>query len=439
MTKTASDTQQQSFNKKLFPLLLVNFIGALGYSIILPFLVYLITDFGGNAVIYGIIGAIYPLFQFIGAPILGTWSDRVGRKRILLLSQAGTFISWMIFLLAFFMPNKSITSFSTADYGVIAFTLPIIILIIARAFDGLTGGNISVANAYLSDITDGEEREAGFGKMAAAMNFGFILGPVISGVVSSLPNGKMITVILSALISFIGIFIIKYMLPNVQQQECDKDNVGSFTKRLFNREHKESYNRPGKDIATGSIFRIPHVPFFIVMYFGIFLAFNFFYASFPIYAAGILSWSPSKLGIFFTILSGVMIFIQGIVLPRLTKHVANIWLFISGNILLVICFYCLTMQSTVFIYAGAILFGIGNGISWPSFMGMLSRVGDKQQQGAIQGFAGSAGSLASIIGMLSGGFIYSHMQGNIFFLSAIGLLIIAFAGLALPKKCKDGR
>ncbi len=422
-----------NLNKRIFPLLLVNFIGALGYSVILPFLVYLITDFGGNAVIYGVIGAVYPLFQFIGAPILGTWSDRVGRKRILLLSQAGTFISWMVFLVAFAMPQKDVLSFTTNSYGVIAFTLPIIVLLIARAFDGLTGGNISVANAYLSDITEGEEREAGYGKMAASMNLGFIIGPVISGVVSSLPNGKLWTVVLSALISFAGIFIIRFMLPETQQKECDEDNKGSFTKRLFNREHKESYHRPGEELPKESIFKIPYVPFFIVMYFGIFLAFNFFYASFPMYAAEVMKWTPSTLGIFFTVLSGVMIFVQSIVLPWLTKRVANIWLFIVGNILLIVCFALMTTESLLLTYVAAALFGMGNGISWPSFLGMLSRVGDKKQQGAIQGFAGSAGSLASIIGMLSGGFIYSQLGGQIFYLSAGGLLIIAIAGLALPR------
>jgi MFS transporter, DHA1 family, tetracycline resistance protein len=82
----------------VFPLLLVNFTGTLGFSIVLPFLVFLVTDFGGNAVVYGLLAATYPAFQLIGAPILGRWSDIYGRKKVLLLSHGGTLAGWAIFL-----------------------------------------------------------------------------------------------------------------------------------------------------------------------------------------------------------------------------------------------------------------------------------------------------------------------------------------------------
>jgi MFS transporter, DHA1 family, tetracycline resistance protein len=88
---------------QIFPIL-VNFMGSLGFSIVLPFLVFLVKDFGGNAIAYGILGATYSAFQLIGAPILGKWSDRYGRKKVLLLSNAGTFIGWVFFMLALFQP-----------------------------------------------------------------------------------------------------------------------------------------------------------------------------------------------------------------------------------------------------------------------------------------------------------------------------------------------
>src|SRR4051795_3916445 len=91
---------------RIFPILLVNFIGTLGYSIILPFFVVLVLKLGGDELVYGILGATYSFFQFIGAPVLGTLSDKHGRKKILMVSQAGTLVGWIIFLAALFLPEK---------------------------------------------------------------------------------------------------------------------------------------------------------------------------------------------------------------------------------------------------------------------------------------------------------------------------------------------
>ncbi|MFL6478076.1 MAG: MFS transporter, partial [Nitrososphaera sp.] len=133
----------------LFPLLLINFIGTLGFSIVLPFLVFLVVDLGGNAIVYGILSATYPAFQLIGAPILGRWSDIYGRKRILLLSHGGTLAGWIIFLVALFLPVNNLFRVDSTIIWSFAITLPLVALFLARAVDGLTGGNVSVADAYV--------------------------------------------------------------------------------------------------------------------------------------------------------------------------------------------------------------------------------------------------------------------------------------------------
>ena len=125
-----------SINKQipLYPLLLINFIGTLGFSIVLPFLVFLVIDFGGNAIIYGILAAVYPAFQLIGAPILGRWSDIYGRKKVLLVSNGGTLIGWIFFLFALFLPVENLFSIDSSLFGTFAITLPLLVLFFARVY-----------------------------------------------------------------------------------------------------------------------------------------------------------------------------------------------------------------------------------------------------------------------------------------------------------------
>lgn len=112
----------------LLPLLAVNFIGTLGFSIVLPFLVFLVNRLGGNAFIYGLASSMYPAFQLIGAPLLGRWSDIYGRKKILFLSQLGTLLSWIIFLGALFLPVVTLFKVDSKILGAFAFTLPLAVL-----------------------------------------------------------------------------------------------------------------------------------------------------------------------------------------------------------------------------------------------------------------------------------------------------------------------
>src|SRR2546423_13693286 len=135
----------------LFPILLVNFVGTLGFSIVLPFLVFLVMKFGGNAIVYGLLAATYPAFQLIGAPILGKWSDIYGRKKILLLSNVGTAVGWILFLFALFLPSEK-SSIQIAFLGTFVIAVPLLILFLARAIDGITGGDISISHAFLSDV-----------------------------------------------------------------------------------------------------------------------------------------------------------------------------------------------------------------------------------------------------------------------------------------------
>ena len=142
---------------QLFPILLINLIGTLGFSIVLPVLVFLVKNFGGNAIVFGILSAMNPAFQLIWAPILGKRSDSY-RKKILLLSNAGTLIGWIFFLVALFLPKENILSVNSPLLGTFVISLPLVVIFFARLIDGITSRNIYVANAYLADISSNENR-----------------------------------------------------------------------------------------------------------------------------------------------------------------------------------------------------------------------------------------------------------------------------------------
>ena len=122
-----------------------------------------------------------------------------------LLSQLGTFLAWLLFLLAFIVPEIELWRQHTELTGSYLMSLPLIIIFLARIFDGFTGGNVSVANAYLSDISTDEDRNANFGKMGASTSLGFVLGPAVAGILASTILGEVLPLILAALISLIRV------------------------------------------------------------------------------------------------------------------------------------------------------------------------------------------------------------------------------------------
>ena len=295
----------------IYPILSVNFVGTLGFSIVLPFLIFLVTRLGGNALVYGIMGATYSMFQLIGAPILGRWSDRFGRRRILLLSQLGTLASWLIFLFALFLPVTPMVAVESAVLGTFTITVPLIVLFFARALDGITGGNVSVANAYLADITPEDERSANFGKMAVSSNLGFIFGPAIAGALGATAMGEIPPVVAATVISSIATVIIFLKLPESQRCALSAYPERANVRKMMGQEHKDCYGlADAPSISTPEILKLPRVSLLLAVYFLVFLAFNFFYIAFPVHAATRLRWSLIDTGIFFSVM-GLMMALAG--------------------------------------------------------------------------------------------------------------------------------
>lgn len=421
MTSSPTEATALGAKPRIFPILLVNFIGTLGYSILLPFLVILVTKFGGDELAFGIMGATYSLFQFVGAPVLGRWSDRIGRRKVLLLSQGGTFIAWILFLIALLLPVEDF-----ASMGPLVISLPLAVLFLARALDGITGGNVSVAYAYLADISTDETRQANFGRMGAAAHLGFVAGPIIAGLLGASVYEEILPVIASMLISFIAIIVIAVRLPESKTKLLAKPADPKGTRKMMGQEQKECHKMKGqKEHGFRKILSLPNIPFILGFYFLIILAFNFYYVAFPMMAIQTLLWDTFHLGIFFSAYGGILVLTETYALTWLSKRFGESQLIPGGIISMIIGFSLFMTGEVAFVYTGAVFVAFGNSIAWPSFLSLLAGIAGKKYQGAIQGAASSMGSLAAIVGLVIGGFIFSQLSSWTF-LIPIGLMVILF-------------
>ena len=410
----------------LLPLLLITFIGTLGFSIVLPFLVFLVIDLGGNAIVYGILSATYPAFQLIGAPFLGRSSDIYGRKKILLLSHGGTLAGWIIFLIALFLPVNNLFNIDSTIIGTFAITLPLVALFLARAIDGLTGGNVSVADAYVADISSDENRSKNFGKMAISSNLGFIVGPALAGILGATVYGEVLPVLAALILSLVVLVVIVFTLKetkcSILMKIPEKNDVG----RVFSFESKECYKTANPQrLKFRDVFKLKYISFLLVLYFLIFLGFNIFYTSFPIHAVNELGWTVTQMGIFYAVLSGIMVLVQGPILRKALKKFSEEQLVIIGSVILGTNFILLVSSDIILIYGAAVLFAVGNGLMWPPVMSILSNRAGTVYQGTVQGVANSFASLASIIGLMMGGLLYNMLGATTFLISA-GVIFTVF-------------
>ncbi|MGB9672806.1 MAG: MFS transporter [Anaerolineales bacterium] len=192
-----TSTERLNF-KKILPIFVIVLIDLLGLTIIIPLMPIYATTFGASAFLIGVLGAAYPAMQFIGAPLLGRLSDRFGRKPILLFSQLGTLIGFLVL------------GFSSALW----------MLFLARIIDGLSGANISTAQAAISDSTTEKTRTQGLGLIGAAFGLGFILGPIIAFVSLTLSdNNYQIPAFIAALFSFISILLTLFWFEETLPKE----------------------------------------------------------------------------------------------------------------------------------------------------------------------------------------------------------------------------
>ncbi len=402
------------------PILSVQFIGTLGYSIAIPFLVFLVEDFGGATWTYGIVGATYSACQLVGAPLLGRWSDAAGRRPVLIASQAGTLIAWLIFLAALAMPLEP----PLATLAGASLTIPLLLVFAARALDGVTGGNMSVANAYVADLTrdDPGARGVAFGRMGIAASLGFALGPALAGVLGATTTGYWAPVAAAAGISGLAM-LLSFTLHEPGGRCPQGPEPPPAIARVMGQQQKRC-DRTEPEAGPG-VFTRPLIIGLLVATFVQFTAFNLFYAGFPVHATVVLEWSAGRMGLFFTLMSVIMICAQGPLLRYASRYLPAATVFLLGMLGLVGAFVAFALPGTIAPFIGATLFAIGNGLAWPTFQAQLAGAAGPADQGAVQGAATSAGSLASILGLVVGGLLYPWMQADLFWAGAALFVAVA--------------
>jgi MFS family permease len=181
------------------------------------------------------------------------------------------------------------------------------------------------------------------------------------------------------------------------------------------------------------------IPLLLGVYFLVMLGFNFYYVAFPVYAATSLRWSGRATGIYFSVMSLLMATVQGLVLGRATRLWGERALAVAGSLILAASFLFFTSQHSVWIYGGVALLALGNGLLWPSVVSLLSLAAGRRHQGAVQGMAGSAGAIASILGLLLGGMLYTSLESGVFVLACLTILGVSLLTLRLAPRARTVR
>ncbi|HEX8110845.1 MAG TPA: MFS transporter, partial [Kofleriaceae bacterium] len=386
----------------------VAFLSSLGFSIVVPFMVFLVTRFGGNAFVLGAIGAAFWGAQLVGSIWLGALSDRIGRKRVLFRSQLGAMAAWLIFLCALSAPRVVLGRVEGAAVGTFALTLPLALIALARITDGLFNGSISVANAYLADLADDDERKLGYARLGAASSFGFVVGPVIAGFLARTEIGMTAVLGLALVLSAFAALLVRVRLPAVPPRPTTAIEVvrtgGVRAHKPLGGGCPEAVRHPRWRVRA--VLAIPALRPMIALYFLIYLAFSIYVTALPIHAVADVGCTATQLARVYVTLALTLAVTERFVLPRIVRKLATPVIAAAGCSLLVVAYLLISRSSEPALLGAAVFYGVGNGLMWPSYLVMLSRSGPAESQGSIQGVGSSAGSLASILGTVTGGVLF---------------------------------
>ena len=385
----------------MFIIFLVTFIGLMGFGIILPLFPFYAERLGAGPEIITLSMAFFSVGQFIAAPFWGRVSDSIGRKKVLILTLFGSAISYII----------------------LAFAPTITTVILSRILSGFMAGNISIAFAYVTDITDNENRSAGLGKVSAGLGLGFMTGPAIGGLLAGndVANANYILVALSGaginLIAMLAtIFFLKESLPVV-----DRRPFGS----VLNLFEKGTFS-PEKTI-------LPLIICGLIFY----TAMSLMEAIFPLWSNSIFNYGPTNIGTVFFVLGFIGVVIQGGLIGPMTKLIGERKLvqIASLSVALGLILIGLSLDE-VTLWIGLSFYGMGAAIFNPSLSSLISKRAKPYERGKFLGQYQSASAMGRIIGPAFSGVLYANFIASApLYLGAIVVLpiIVVIANFSLRK------
>jgi len=370
-------------NRPLLIIFLTIFVNLIGFGIIIPLLPFYAETFGATPLVIGLLFAAYSLCQLIAAPALGDLSDRYGRRPVLVFSLAGTVVS----------------------FAMLALAHSVVMLFLARIVDGLSGGNISTARAYVADVTEPKDRARAYGLIGAAFGLGFILGPALSGILARFSYTAPIWA--AALLTLFATLMAWLWLPEtVHRARAGTGNPFSYLPRLL--------ERP----ALRRVLSIDFVYWF---------AFSIFQTTFALFAAARFAFDASATGYFFAAFGVLGAVVQGGFIRPVVRRLGDKPTFMFGLGCAIVGLIAATLVHSVAWFAVTLVpLALGMGFGHPTVSSLVSRTASGDEQGRVQGAASAVESLGRTIGPVWGNASLQRFGEASPYLSAAAFLAATF-------------
>ena len=362
-----------TLSKALLPIFLIIVVDILGMAIILPLLPFYAEHMGATPAEVGLLVATFAVCQLIGGPLLGRMSDHTGRKPLLIVSQIGTLIGFII----------------------LAYAGSLWLVFLSRVIDGITAGNISLAQAYIADVTRPEERTKSFALIGIAFGLGFLVGPAIGGFLSQ--YGYQAPVFLAIALSALSIVATIVLLPATER--------ATDTPKRFTILDWEAY---------AGYFRRPELGSLLWQFFGYVFAFSAFMAGFPLFAERRFTWEgrpfgPREVGYVYGYLGVIGVIIQGGLIGRLVRVFGDWGLIRIGLIFATVGFAILgwTFGVAPLLVVLSVI-AVATTVVRPAVTSMITQMAGRSEQGGVLGLTQALQSIAQIVAPALSGFVIEH-------------------------------